>query len=81
MKQHLKLALFILLVTATATTADAQNKKHESLREAIFSAGKLRGDAGPSNVVWIKGGAQYSFTKMNEGAQEIWIHDFVSWEE
>ena len=81
MKHYLRFALFVILAITTVTTADAQKKKHESLRDALFSAGKLRGDTGPSNVVWLKGGAQYSFTKMNEGAQEIWIHDIGSGQE
>jgi len=72
----------LLVVAATiSVSADGQKKYYNDLREAMFSAGSLRGSSGPSNVVWIRDGSQYSFTKMNQGAQEIWIHDIKSGEE
>jgi dipeptidyl-peptidase-4 len=74
------ISLFFIIIAVTAT-AGAQKKYYENLGEAIFSAGRLRGSSGPSNVVWINGGMQYSFTKMNEGVQEIWIHDIASGDE
>lgn len=68
---------FVLLVVIFAITGplNAQKKTYDNLREAMFSAGMLRGSSGPSNVVWIKDGSQYSFTRYNQGSQEIWIHD------
>ncbi len=81
MKQYLRKALLCIVVLTVVASSDAQKKEYEDLREAIFSARNLRGDSGPSNVVWINGGKQYSFTKMNEGAQEIWLHDIRSGDE
>jgi dipeptidyl-peptidase-4 len=61
--------------------ADAQKARYATIREAFFSAGNLRGEDGPSNVTWIHGGSHYSFTKFNEGQQEIWIHDIETGDE
>ncbi|MDF1571410.1 MAG: S9 family peptidase [Bacteroidales bacterium] len=80
----IKISRFFMLLVVVATisvSADGQKKYYNDLSEAMFSAGMLRGSSGPSNVVWIRGGSQYSFTKMNQGAQEIWIHDIKSGEE
>lgn len=72
----------VLVAFATLhVPADAQKKYYNDLREAMFSAGMLHGSSGPSNVVWIRDGSQYSFSNTNQGAQEIWIHDIASGEE
>jgi dipeptidyl-peptidase 4 len=81
MKQNSRLGLFLVMIILTAVTSEAQKKEYESLQDAIFSAGKLLGDTGPSNVVWLREGEQYSFTKTKEGNQEIWIHDISSGKE
>ncbi|MFC2129201.1 DPP IV N-terminal domain-containing protein, partial [Bacteroidota bacterium] len=75
-----KFTLALLLAFAVLTLY-AQKQEYANLREAIFSARNLSGGRGPSNVVWIHGGSQYSFTKNNERIQEIWIHDIASGEE
>lgn len=75
-----KFTLAILLVIAVLTL-HAQEKEYTNLREAIFSGRNFSGGRGPANVVWIHGGSQYSFTKNNQGVQEIWIHDVTSGEE
>ncbi len=75
-----KISLLLLLVISTLTIS-GQKQQYANLQEAIFSARNLRGDRAPSNVVWIRGGTQYSFTKSNQGSQEIWIHDISSGEE
>ncbi|MDA3823114.1 MAG: DPP IV N-terminal domain-containing protein, partial [Bacteroidales bacterium] len=71
----------ICIAITSTLSVSGQKKEYTDLREAIFSASNLRGGSGPANVVWIKDGDQYSFTKNNEGAQEIWIHDIKSGEE
>ena len=81
MKHYLRTALLFTVLLAIVASTDAQKREYESLREAIFSTRNLMGDTGPSNVVWINDGKQYSFTKMNEGAQEIWVHDIRSGDE
>lgn len=73
--------MLLVVIAAIAVPTQAQKKTYANLREAMFSAGMLRGSSGPSNVVWIKEGSQYSFTKYTQGAQEIWIHDIKSGEE
>ncbi len=75
-----KLSLAFLLMLATLTVF-GQKSQYANLKEAIFSARNLRSESGPANVVWIKGGSQYSFTKNNQGIQEIWIHNISSGEE
>jgi len=67
------ISLFIIILIST--TLWAQKTTYNSLREALFSAGRLRGGSAPANLTWIRNGNQYSFTKRNDGAQEIWTHD------
>ena len=81
MNKILKFTLLLAWIAMAIPSAEAQKNYYQSLREAIFSAGELRGSSEPSNVVWINGGSQYSFTKFNQGKQEIWIHDIESGEE
>ena len=81
MKKKFIFILALVLVLAGTNSILAQKKAYENLREAIFSAGNLRGSSGPSNVVWIEDGSKYSYTKNNQGVQEIWIYDIKSGEE
>ncbi|MFC2089908.1 DPP IV N-terminal domain-containing protein [Bacteroidota bacterium] len=78
MKNRFHFALIIFFACITVFTTDAQKKQYQDLREALYTAGNLRGGSGPANVVWIEGGSKYSFTRTNNGAQEIWIHDIES---
>ena len=64
-----RLFMLVVVVATISVSADAQKKYYNDLREAMFSAGNLRGSSGPSNIVWLRGGSQYSFTKMNR----LWI--------
>lgn len=73
--------MLLVVIAIITVPVHAQKKTYNNLREAMFSAGMLRGSSGPANVVWIKGGSQYSFTRFNQGVQEIWIHDIKSGEE
>ncbi len=73
--------LLLALLIVISYSAFGQKTKYESLREAIFAAGQLRGQGAPANVIWIEGGDKYSFTKINNGAQEIWTHNMKSDEE
>lgn len=81
MKQTVKYLFIGLALLLVIPSADAQKKYYESLREAIFSAGNLRGSSMPANIVWINDGSQYSYTRNNQGVQEIWIHDIPTGEE
>ncbi|MCK5136935.1 MAG: S9 family peptidase [Bacteroidales bacterium] len=53
----------------------AQKKQYSSLREAFFSSVSLRGDRGPSDIQWIEEGERYSFTKSEDGSQQIWTYN------
>jgi len=81
MKLRSRLTILLVIAAIGMTPAGAQKKAYNTLQDAIFSAGNLRGGNGPSNVVWIRNGSQYSFTKMNNRTQEIWIHDISSGDE
>ncbi|MCF8223211.1 MAG: S9 family peptidase [Bacteroidales bacterium] len=60
---------------------NAQKKNYSDLREALFSAGKLRTGGLPSNVTWIEGGEKYSFTRNKQSVQEIWTRDVSTGDE
>jgi dipeptidyl-peptidase-4 len=75
MKRPIALFTIIILV---ATQLWAQKTTYSSLRDALFSARNLSGGSAPANLTWIRDGGQYSFTKRNNGAQEIWTHDVKS---
>lgn len=81
MKKTLRIGVLICIAITSVLSVQAQKKEYENLSDAIFSAGNLRGGSGPSNVVWIKDGSQYSFTKNNNGTQEIWVHDIQTGDE
>jgi len=81
MKTFKRYSIVILILLSTVFQLDAQKQHFANLRDAIFSAGNLRGGHGPANVVWIKDGTQYSFSKNNQGVQEIWIHDIATGDE
>ncbi len=61
----------LILITFVAF---AQKKEYKSLTEAFMSGMSLRGEAGPSGVVWLGDGSQYSFTKREGRNQQIWIY-------
>ena len=81
MRKSIKSFLILFIAVVSISAVYGQKKEYESLREAIFSAGNLRGSNGPSNVVWIHEGAKYSYTRNNQGAQEIWVHDIATGDE
>lgn len=81
MRTTFRIGIIVWIAFASLLSVNGQKKQYESLQEALFSAGNLRGGNGPANVVWIKDGTQYSYTKNNEGVQEIWIHDIKTGEE
>ncbi len=72
---NLKSRIILLLMVAFFFTASqGQKQKYETFRDALFAGGQLSGERGPANMTWIEGGAKYSFTKNNQGVQEIWTH-------
>ncbi len=80
MKQ--KTRLFILLLAIAGNTLIyAQKQTFDTFRDALFASGQISGQSGPSNMTWIENGAKYSFTKTNQGAQEIWTHNMKNGEE
>lgn len=74
MKYLLKISLVSLLSLVILSSAYTQKKEFNTIYEAIYSSRNLQGSLGPSDIVWIKDGEQYSYTKNTGGAQEIWIH-------
>ncbi|MCK5820501.1 MAG: S9 family peptidase [Bacteroidales bacterium] len=66
--------LLLLFAAFLFTAAQAQKQKFDTFKDALFASGQLNGQGGPANMTWIEGGAKYSFTKNNQGAQEIWTH-------
>lgn len=75
MKNLFRISNWLLLIVFAIQPVLSQKKHYESLQEAIFSTGQLRGEGGPSNVTWIEGGEKYSFTKFSNGNQEIWVYN------
>lgn len=68
--------ILISLLSVSLFEAAAQ-QKYNNLQEALFSGGRLSGSSGPSNLVWINDGNQYSYIKRNPETQEseIWSYD------
>lgn len=66
--------LFALLLSP-AMEAVAQ-QKYPDLQTALFSGGQLSGARGPSNLVWINNGAQYSYTERNPQTGESEIRSY-----
>lgn len=81
MKTLVKTGLFLAILLFIAGNIFGQNATYKSIQEAIFSAGQLKGQGAPANLTWIENGDKYSFTKTNNGVQEIWTHDMKSGEE
>lgn len=67
--------MLLLALTLTSVfmieAALAQQQKYANLREALFSAGRLRGGSGPQNINWINGGEKFSYIKASQAGQEI----------
>ena len=78
MKRILRNVFVLSAIFVFVTAANAQKQEYESLRDAIFGAGRLNSGGGPANVTWIDGGEAYSFTKNNRGIQEIWTKNIES---
>ncbi|SMO47231.1 S9 family peptidase [Gracilimonas mengyeensis] len=78
-------SLFVcFLALALSIPANAQDKtRYANIQEALFNSGNLSGESGPSNVVWINGGQQYSYTQRNSdtNASEIRSYDPASGED
>ncbi|MCC5927083.1 MAG: S9 family peptidase [Bacteroidetes bacterium] len=49
----------------------------ENLEEALRSAALWRGEAGPSNVIWIDGGERFSFAQTNPETRRTEIRAFT----
>jgi dipeptidyl-peptidase-4 len=81
MKKNILNPVLIAIMIAFSSYSFAQKTQYSSIREAIVSAGQLNGQGAPSNLTWIENGDKYSFTRTNEGAQEIWTHNMNSGEE
>lgn len=80
MKLLNRITLVIIFLLASTASSYAQKEEFTDLRDAILSANNLRGGHGPSDVVWFEDGDKYSFSRHNDGAKEIWIHDIPSGE-
>ncbi|MCH2448568.1 MAG: DPP IV N-terminal domain-containing protein [Gracilimonas sp.] len=65
--------LFLTIASLTANTHAQEKNRYTSFEEALYAGGQLSGSNGPSNVVWINDGDQYSYTQRNSetGASEI----------
>ena len=65
--------LFLTVASLTAETNAQEKSRYISFEEALYAGGQLSGSNGPSNVVWINDGDQYSYTQRNSetGASEI----------
>lgn len=72
MKLRILLALAVLLLYSGL---QAQKQTYQTFRDALFAGQQLSGQSGPANLTWIDGGSRYSFTRTQDGAQEIWTHD------
>ena len=81
MKSLLFKGLSFALLFVLSQYTFSQKTEYSSLREALFSAGQLNGQGAPANLTWIENGEKYSFTKTNNGAQEIWTHDMTTGDE
>ncbi len=68
-----KLSLLTLLILI-AISLTAQKKQYGSLMEALYAGTNLRGDRGPSGVRWMEEGEGFSFSKREEGEQQIWMY-------
>ena len=71
MRKYLPVLVMVLLTVS----AYPQKKQYSSLGEAIAAGRWLRGDPGPSDIVWIQQGEAYSFTRYNGGSREIWRYN------
>lgn len=78
MRKSIRITTCLLLLFLFVPTLHAQKKRYDSFKDAIFSAGRLRGESGPSNMTWIENGDKYSFTKYENNHQEIWVCDSKS---
>jgi len=65
--------LFLTIASLIANTHAQEKNRYTSFEEALYAGGQLSGSNGPSNVVWINDGDQYSYTQRNSetGASEI----------
>ena len=74
-------ASLVLLMLLVASSSIGQKTQYTSIRDALMTGGQLRGAGAPANLTWIENGDKYSFTKIENGAQEIWTHDMKTGEE
>lgn len=70
---NLKILGFGLLILAMTLPSQAQKTNYQSLQDALYSGGKLRGGNGPQNINWIDKGEKFSYVKRNptDGSREI----------
>lgn len=77
--------VMLLFFTLNLTTQSIAQDKTEftDIRDALFSGRQLSGNSGPSNVVWINNGEQYSYTQMDAEtrASQIRSYDPISGED
>jgi dipeptidyl-peptidase-4 len=81
MKQLRLVTVIGILLLLAIPSGFAQKKGYDSLRDAIFSAGRLNSPGAPSNITWIEGGDKYSFTKNDGESQQIWTKTVKSLKE
>lgn len=74
MKQHRILALALVFALLPVTAHGQGSQRFASLDDALQAGGALGGRGGPAGLVWIEGGARYSYTS-REGANAV-IHGY-----
>ncbi|MEX2404899.1 MAG: S9 family peptidase [Balneolales bacterium] len=73
-RHHIIITTLLFVICLTATAQDGQ--PFESLEEALFSAGQLRGSTGPQSVNWIDDGDRYSYLAQNPDTERQEIRSF-----
>ena len=65
---HYRIVIVIIALIFTnilSSTAQPQQTTYENLEQALRSGALWRGEAGPSNVIWIDGGQRFSYANAN----------------
>ncbi|MEP6491801.1 MAG: S9 family peptidase [bacterium] len=78
---HKLVGLSVAALLLAASAAGAQNKqRYSNLGEALASSAALAGEGAPPGLVWIDGGARFSFTAADRatGKSEIRAYDPVT---
>ncbi len=77
MKKVLLTALCFFLLTEITEAQNDSPQFYDSIRDAVLQAGRLSGDTGPANVIWIEDGERFSYMGINDetGAREIRVYN------